>query len=213
MRRLNAYINSNLNIKIMEDEESIRLLALTAKNDQQAFKLLYLAHSRKVFAYLFHHLKNTDEAKEVMAEAMLDVWKGASGFQGKSAVHTWIIGIAKNKMLMRFRSQKSSRWASNEDVDEFDELVPAEGMDPVMHLISSQHRKGVRRCMDLLPSKQSECLHLMYFECWSIDEIASFQQVPPGTVKSRLSHARLNITSCLVRLLRDGGGPTSEVPA
>ena len=41
-----------------------------------------------------------------------------------------------------------------------------------------------------LPMGQRAVVHLFYREDLSIDEIAAILEIPPGTVKSRLHHAR-----------------------
>ena len=48
----------------------------------------------------------------------------------------------------------------------------------------------LRRLIKALPEGEGEALYLFYLEDLSVAEIASIQDVPTGTVKSRLSRAR-----------------------
>jgi len=182
----------------MENDEAKRLLALVAEGDQRAFEKLYRAQSRSVYAYVLNQLRNTVEAEVVLSETMFELWKCAAKFKGESTVRTWIFGIARNKMLMQFRA----RSMDHEDVDAYAEILPSDGPDAIDLIADTQRQQGVKKCMEALSHNHRECLHLVFFESCSIGEIAAIQQVPSGTVKTRLHHARLKIKACLADLLR-----------
>jgi RNA polymerase sigma-70 factor (ECF subfamily) len=182
----------------MDNGEAKSLISRIAEGDKRAFEAFYRAQSRSVFAFVMSRMNNRVEAEEVLSDTMFDLWKCAAKFKGESTVRTWVLGIARNKMLMHFRA----RSANCEDVDEFAEVLPDEGPDAISLIADMQRQRGVKRCMDSLSVSHRECLHLAFFESCSVDEIAAIQQVPNGTVKTRLHHARLKIKACLAELLR-----------
>ena len=192
-----------------DDREAKRLLKLVEARNEAAFTSLYRMQSRAVYAFVLNHLRNPTEAEEVMVDTMYEVWRHAGRFQGQSRVRTWILGIARNKMLMKLRSLRQS------DHDDFDNLpdgveyeLVREEPDAIDMIARTQEQAGVRQCIDKLASMYRECLHLFYFDECSIAEIATVQQVDENRVKGRLFQARIKIKACLANLYRDLGRPT-----
>ncbi|MEN9560239.1 MAG: hypothetical protein RLZZ502_1450 [Pseudomonadota bacterium] len=188
----------------MDNEAAKGLLNLIALGNQSAFAELYQGMSRMVYAYVLNQLNNAAEAEEVMADTLYDVWKSAAKFKGDSQVKTWVLGIARNKMLMKFRG----RGERHEDVDDFAELIASDEPDAFAQMAGAQRQAGVQNCLGKLADEHRECLHLMFFEGYTLTEIGHIQKVPEGTVKSRLHHARQKIKLCLANLLKAEGHTT-----
>jgi len=193
---------------LADDREAKRLLKLVEARDEAAFTSLYRMQSRAVYAFVLNHLRNPTEAEEVMVDTMYEVWRHAGQFQGQSRVRTWILGIARNKMLMKLRSL---RRFDHDDVDDLPDGVEYEMVkdepDAIDMIARTQEQDGVRKCIDKLAGMYRECLHLFYFEECSIAEIAAVQQVDANRVKGRLFQARIKIKACLANLCRDQGRP------
>jgi RNA polymerase sigma-70 factor, ECF subfamily len=184
---------------MMRNDEALGLLGSIAKGDKTAFERFYRAYNRSVYAFLLNQLQNPVDAEEVASETLFDVWRGAGSFNGKSQVRTWVFGIARNKMLMRFRS----RGGIHEDINDHTEALISGDLCPIDVIANSERKAKVRKCMERLSPSHRECLHLVFFESYSLSEVSEHQQIPSGTVKTRLHHARLKIKNCLASLLRD----------
>ena len=174
------------------------LLRRIAQRDQAAFRTLYDLFARRVYAFLLHRCQNPSLAEEVVSDTLLHVWKTPEGFRGESAFSTWLLGVARSKMLERLRRHEPEM----QDVDELDEanlLVDSTGPDDVAAM--RQRSEGVRECLDRLPAEQRECLHLAYYEGWTLDEIGEQTGVKKETVGTRLFYGRTKIQACLAALL------------
>jgi len=193
----------------MENERVSKLLERIAKQDQAAFQELYKAFSRKVFAYVLNQLKDQAKAEEVLVDTMYEVWRNPTRFRGESAFSTWLIGIARNKALLVYRSRRPDE--DHADLDDIAEITPDEGPDGYARLAEQQRREGVQHCMGKLSEEHRECLHLVFYEGMSLAEVAAIQRCPENTVKTRLFHARQKIKNCLRLLLeREGSAPGVE---
>jgi RNA polymerase sigma-70 factor (ECF subfamily) len=193
----------------MENERVSKLLERIARQDQAAFQELYKAFSRKVFAYVLNQLKDQARAEEVLVDTMYEVWRNPTRFRGESAFSTWLIGIARNKALLVYRSRRPDE--DHADLDDVAEIVPDEGPDGYARLAEQQRREGVQHCMGKLSEEHRECLHLVFYEGMSLAEVAAIQRCPENTVKTRLFHARQKIKNCLRLLLeREGAAPGVE---
>jgi RNA polymerase sigma-70 factor (ECF subfamily) len=177
------------------------LLQRIAGRDQVAFRTLYELFARRVYAFLVHRFQNEPLAEEVVSDALLHVWKSPESFRGESAFATWLIGVARFKMLERLRQRKPE----SENVDEIDENLLVAETRPEDVAAMRQRGEGVRQCLDLLPAEQRECIHLAYYEGWTLDEIGTQMNLKKETVGTRLFYARKKIQACLAALLvREG---------
>jgi len=190
----------------MDNQRVAELLGKIARQDQAAFQELYKAFSRKVFAYLLNQLKDHVRAEEVLVDTMYEVWRNPTRFRGDSQFSTWLIGIARNKALMTFRSRRADE--DHDELDDVAETVASDAPDGFAVAAQRQRQEGVQHCMQKLSDEHRECLHLVFYEGCALAEVAQLQQVPENTVKTRLFHARQKIKQCLQRMLeREGVAP------
>lgn len=187
----------------MDNDRVNVLLARIGKQDQAAFEELYKAFSRKVYAYVLNMLKDHVRAEEVLVDTMHQVWRNPTQFRGDSQFSTWLIGVARNKALMVFRSRRPDE--DHADLDDVAETHADESEDAYRQLAQRQRTDGVRQCMDKLSDEHRECLHLVFYEGYSLAEVASVQRCPENTVKTRLFHARQKIKNCLRLMLEREG--------
>jgi len=177
------------------------LLVRVAKRDQLAFRMLYEKFARRIYAFLLHRFQQESLVEEVVSDTLLHVWKSPQSFRGESAFSTWLLGVARFKMLERLRQHPA---ASSETEEIEEELVTQTGPDDVAAM--RQRQEGVRECLDRLPPEQRECIHLAYYEGWTLEEIGAQMSLKKETVGTRLFYARKRIQACLSALLAREGG-------
>jgi len=187
------------NPKKTEDEFAQSLLARIAGGDTKAMEEFYRAFSRIVYAFVLRRLESPVESEEVVVETMYEVWRGAGTFAGRSAPRSWLLGIARHKLI-----DKQRAWGANpfEELGEEAENVASEDASAFDYLAQRQTREQIKNCLDTLPAEQSESMHLMFYEDLSIGEIAQIQNCPENTIKTRLFHARKKLKLCLERQTR-----------
>jgi RNA polymerase sigma-70 factor (ECF subfamily) len=195
----------------MENPQVLRLLGRIEQKDEGAFRELYCAFSRKLYAYVLRQLSDPAQAEEIVADTLYEVWKAPAKFRGESQFSTWLIGIARNKVLMHWRARKPD--ADHDDVADLAEQLPSDAPGAFEIMADQQRSAGVRTCVDRLGADHRECVHLVFYQGMSLSEVARIQQIPEGTVKTRLFHARQKLKQCLQRLLaREGEEPLGETP-
>lgn len=193
----------------MDNDEVLQLLARIGREDQGAFRQLYKAFSRRVYAYVLNMLNDHARAEEVVVDTFYEVWRHPQRFRGDSQITTWLIGIARRKALMVYRARRPDE--VHGDLDDIAETTASETPDAFAELAAKQRREGVQHCMGKLSDEHRECLHLVFFEGMGVAEVAEIQNCPEGTVKTRLFHARQKIKNCLQGLLRkEGSAPDAR---
>ena len=194
-----------MSIKITSDDDRARaLLDLVAAGNQNAFEELYRLLSRRVYAFVRRMIENAESTDEIMVETMYEVWRTAGRYRGDSRVTTWVLGIARNKVLMAMRSRPKARY---EDIDDYADIIDSEVPDGYALLAQKQTRELIQRCIQGLSEKHRECIHLTHFDDMSMQEIAAVLAIPEGTVKSRVSHARAQLAACVSAMLQRASTP------
>jgi RNA polymerase sigma-70 factor, ECF subfamily len=189
----------------LDTDAVLDLLKQVAQQDEQAFRRLYESASRRVYAFVLQRLGDPAAAAEVVSDTFYEVWRRPGAFRGESRFMTWLLGIARHKLLTRLQGKAARRENMHEDIDEHLELPDDDASDGFTSVAERQRREAVAACLDKLPELQRECLHLVFYEELSLAEIAAVQSAPEGTVKTRLFHARAKIKQCLQRLLQREG--------
>ncbi|MFN3986119.1 MAG: RNA polymerase sigma factor [Rhodocyclaceae bacterium] len=180
------------NVKVFE------LLKAVGQGSEAAIRELYTTYSRRIYAFALHRLGDPGLAEEIVVDTMHEVWKRPDRFRGESKFSTWLLGVARYKILTAQRSRET-------DHDELDEEMPSDDAGAFDVLAQKQRREGVQHCMGKLSDEHRECLHLVFFEGMSLKEVAEVQSAPENTIKTRLFHARQKIKNCLRLLLEREG--------
>jgi RNA polymerase sigma-70 factor, ECF subfamily len=172
------------------------LLSQVSQGSVGAMEAFYQLYERTIYRYALSRLSDPFDAAEVLNDVMLEVWRQAGRFEGRSAVSTWLIGMARHKVLDRHRAR--GRHAGHVS-DEFLEDMADENPAPDRALGEAQDAQRMRLCIDKLGPNHREVVHLAFYEDWSQEQIAEVMQCPTGTIKSRMYHAKEAIKKCLER--------------
>ena len=195
----------------MDNPEVMQLLARVEQGDEAAFRVLYKAFSRKLYAYTLRQTGDPAQAEEIVSDTLYEVWRQPARFRGDAQFGTWLIGIARNKVLMAFRARRPD--ADHDDLDDLSEQLEGEGGCAFDVLARKQRHEGVQHCMGKLSDEHRECVHLVFFEGMSLGEVAQVQSCLENTVKTRLFHARQKLRNCLRLLVEREGGSIAGEPA
>jgi RNA polymerase sigma-70 factor, ECF subfamily len=188
--------------KELGNEQVFVLLQRLGKRDEAALRELYSAYSRTIYAFAFQRLRDAAEAEEIVVDTMHEVWRHPERFRGEAKFSTWLLGIARFKLLSVIRSREPQ----HEDIVDLEETLESGEEGTFEILAQKQRREAVRQCMDKLPAEQRECVHLVFYEGYGLAEVAAVLGCPENTVKTRLFHARRKLKSSLRLLLQRENG-------
>ncbi len=188
-------------------DDDATLLARHVAGDQEAFGLLVNRHRDRLWAVALRTLGDREEAADALQDALVSAFRAAAGFQGRSAVTTWLHRIVVNACLDRARRTATRRTTPlDEDPQRLNTLVgAAEPADsPVVR--AELHRE-LTTALAALPVEQRAALVLVDMQGYPVAEAAELLGVAVGTVKSRCARGRARLLP-LVRHLRENDGGT-----
>jgi len=164
------------------------------RGDPRAFARLVEVHERLVYGLAARLLGDSEEARDVSQEVFLQVFRTLDQFEGRSSLKTWIYRIAVNQCHNRRRwwqRRRRDRMVPLDVVTPAEE--PREGAEcgPERQFQRSEQARVLQRALGALPFRQRAVLLLREVEGLSCEQTAEALGLPVGTVKSRLSRARL----------------------
>ena len=180
-------------------DEDLALITAIAAGDESAMETFYKRHESTVYYFALKTLRQPVDASEVLNEVMMEVWRSAGRFAGKSKARTWLLGIAHHKVVDAVRKKaRNERWESDEEAEE-----QADTCNPFDAAQGAQRQQWIKYCMERLAQAQKHVVHLTFFEGLPYPEIAGILNIPEGTVKTRMHHAKKSLMQCLERFLRN----------
>ncbi len=79
--------------------DELALVHAAAAGDEAAFSELVEAHRAELRAHCYRMLGSLHDAEDALQDALLRVWRGLAGFEGRSSVRSWLYSIATNAAL------------------------------------------------------------------------------------------------------------------
>jgi RNA polymerase sigma-70 factor (ECF subfamily) len=159
------------------------------QGDELAFRALYKRHTPAVYQFVLRLVGgNVSEAEDIVQETWMRATRGLPGFRWRSALRSWITGIALNRVRELARKKKRSLTEVEETWD-----PPAPKSDPGVVI-------DLARALELLPPGFRTVLVLHDVEGYTHKEIGHRLGITDGTSKSQLHGAR----KAMRRLLNAG---------
>jgi RNA polymerase sigma-70 factor (ECF subfamily) len=178
------------------------LIVRIAGGDRLAMQVLFARHHVRVYRFVLRLVRNEATAEDLISEVFLDVWRQAGKFEGRSAVSTWMLSIARFKALSALR-----RRPEQELDDETAERIEDQADDPEVALAKNDKGALLRQCLTALSAEHREIIDLVYYHEKSVEEVAEIVGIPQATVKTRMFYARKKLSELLKAQGIDRGWP------
>ena len=143
-----------------------------------ALERLLDGYQTKIFRMALAILADAGLAEEVTQEVFLKAWRAFPSYNGRAAPSTWLYAIARNTCLSAARAQSYRR------------TTPLDAMQEPLAPDAAMPDLALQQCLSRLPDQLRAVVTLFYYEDRSIREVAAMLDMPEGTVKSHLHHAR-----------------------
>ena len=191
--------------RIREAEEDRGLIARAQQGDTAAFRQLVERHQRRAFAIALSLVRDENDARELVQDAFLRVFKGLNSFQGGSSFFTWLYWIITNLSIDLIRKPgrqlvdiDESRFESDESQEaEFPLLSRVDGSDPADVVRRREIAGRLQAALEALPPYHRGVIVMREIEGLSYEEMAQAMGVSKGTIMSRLFHARQKLQKAL----------------
>ena len=179
------------------------LVASARKGSHAAFGTLVAKYQRRLYAMALGMVKDPDEARDVVQDALLKAYRNLASFQGQSKFYTWMCRIAINLCIDRARRLvRHGKVEFDEEIDRDEDgdsgISPRRlGFDPAQAVVDREIRDRLNEAIARLSPTHRAVLLLREVDGLAYREIADVMECSQGTVMSRLFHARKRMQETL----------------
>jgi len=174
-----------------------KLIQKFLDGDPVAFEVLILRHQQSVFNLCLKMLGQKEEAEDLSQEVLVSLIGKLKGFRGESSFRTWLYRMTRNKCLDRLR-RKVPEAMEPQAVETAAVMWQPEGGGPEAAAINNCSREELTAAFQKIPVEFRSAVILKDVEDLSHEDIAAIEDVPIGTVKSRISRGRRLLADVLM---------------
>lgn len=167
------------------------LLALRCRRgDKAALEELVRTWEKRLFYFVRRLVENEADAWDVLQQTWLRVLSGIGGLREPGSLGPWLYRVARAAAFNHGKVRATYRRM----LEDYAAAPPA-GDDPAR--AEFEDAEQVHHGLQQLSLPHREVLTLLFLEDFSVEEIAQILEVPAGTVKSRLHHAKKALRAAL----------------
>jgi len=149
--------------------------------DEVAFRTWYDHSLPVVYGYLFHRCGRRPElAEELTQQAFVEAVRSRSRFRGQAGATTWVVGIARHKLLDHFRRTERDQRRH----------APLEALPPAVMDSSPTAPDEIDDALAVLPSLQRAALVLHYMDRLGVRDVARLIGKSEAATASLLARGR-----------------------
>lgn len=165
---------------------------MAQKDNLQALEELIRRIQKDVFGIYSHICKKREIVADLTQEALVKIAKNIDKLHDSKCFKTWLNRIVFNIFHDFIRKDTRHETAISLDEDEKKDIED-KSIRPMEKCMASELGCLIKNCILNLPINSRVAIVLREFEGMSYDDIANITHTSIGTVKSRISRARIKL--------------------
>jgi RNA polymerase sigma-70 factor (ECF subfamily) len=179
------------------------LMGRVVRGDEQALAALYDRMAPLAYGLALRMSNDPVLAQDAVQEAFLRVWRRASGFDpARGRARAWLLRIVRNATIDQLRSRDALGRSELRALEEPGNEPPP---GPDEQAMRSQRAGALRGALAQLSDDQRRVIEIAYFQGLSHSEIAERENLPLGTVKTRIRDGVIRLRRMAVEGMLDDG--------
>jgi len=174
------------------DDEA--LIEAAVQGSTRAWDRLVRQYERQVYNFGLRLTGNPADARDVMQEVFLGVYRNLHRFRGDSQFSSWLFRIAHNKAVDLQRRQRpvpirdvSPGFADRDGLaaGEYEPVADESQRGPLEQAVSDELSRSILRLLGGLPFEQRMVVELKLYQSLTFEEIAVIERISVNTAKTR----------------------------
>jgi len=166
------------------------------KGDEASRKRLYDLNKRKMFGLCLRYANSREDAKDILQEGFLRVFRDLHLYGGKGSLEGWIRKIVLNAALDYVSDKKKKGYSLD-----LENHVDAMSYEQIYSVFENGRPEGLVKIMQQLPPGFRTVLNLYVIEGYTHAQIAAKLQISEGTSKSQLNRAKQKMRTIIQKSL------------
>ena len=168
------------------------LLARRAAAGQpEAWDEILDRYAQRIYNLAYQFAGSAEEAEDLTQEIFLRLYQNLRLYRGDVPLSGWALRLSRNLCIDQYRRNRRERLAGRVS-DEVLQYVPALD-DPMADAQSREQLRAVHLALEEMSEDLAEVVLLRDLQGWSLEETATYLEIPEGTVKSRLHRGRIDL--------------------
>ena len=165
-----------------------QLVVMLKDGDEQSFGYLYNHYSAALYSIILQVVSDKELSSDVLQEVFINIWRKIDSYDPtKGRLFTWMLNIARNLAIDTLRSKAYQNSKKNEGLPDAVQLNQYHTTDLKVDDI------GLKKVLQKLKSEHRILIDLAYFKGYTHEEIAEIEEIPLGTVKTRIRTALIQL--------------------
>jgi RNA polymerase sigma-70 factor, ECF subfamily len=170
------------------------LLEQARAGDAEAFGEVCRQYETRLLRQAMALCGQASLAEDLAQDTLVEAWKCLRRYNGRCQFFTWLCAILLNRYRNTVRERRPLLLSDfkehdrNEVEDSLGRLADPDSL-PDEKAQRRERASLLRSCLEALPAKQQQVIHLRFYVDDSLGGIAAALGCSVGTVKSRLFHA------------------------
>lgn len=181
-----------------------------AAADPQAWDEIIERYGERIYNLAYRFTGRRAEAEDLTQDIFLKLYRNLDRYRGDVPLMAWALRLSRNSCIDHYRHHRTRRQAETVS-DEILQYLPSDE-DLEKRSQKRERRRMIQQVMTEMSENLASVVMLRDFQGLSYDELATFFEVPVGTIKSRLNRARKELVR-RVRERLDASSATLSIPA
>ncbi len=175
-----------------------KVIIRAKKGDAEAFEQLYSAFRLELYRSALLIMRHPADAEDAVAEAFIKTFRSIDRFDTKYPMRPWIHRILRNECNNIFKKRRAGTVKLDDFATDWKDIMSdKDAKESSQIVIESDEDKRMVELIDTLSDTHREVLILHYFDNLDLTQISEVLGIPVGTVKSRLFHARKQLSRAI----------------
>lgn len=179
----------------MTDQKDMIVIDKVKKGDIDSYKYLMDKYEKPLFVMIMNIIKHLETAEDIAQDVFFSAYTSLENFDpGRAKFSTWLFRLARNRC---FNELKKKKEAPISDMDTHHSTH-----NPSDDLMKKEVFSALDHALDQLSFSQKTAFILSEIQGFTLAEVSEIEEVPVGTIKSRLSRAKEKLRSRLKQFAR-----------
>lgn len=185
------------------ESQQLLIIRKCQAGDLDAFRILVENYQDFAYNLAFKILANEEDAKDIVQETFIRIWKNIKKYDSKNKFTTWLYKIVVNLCLdnLKMKKRRNIQYANAENNEQPYNIGSGEDVEQI--IIQKEMIELIASLTEKLTPKQRVVFVLFFLQEKSIEEIKSITSMSKGNVKSNVYYARKNMQLLLENKLMD----------
>ena len=186
--------NQDLERKALDENALVE----QAKQDREAFGMLYELHIDRIYNYVYYRVGNSHDAEDLTARVFFRAIQHIQNYQDQGVPFSaWLYRIARNMLANWYRDNSKRQMISLDSIGQQHAVD-----DPEFATELQEDREALLAGILRLPPDRQELLILKYVERMSNAEIGQIMERSEGAIKSLYHRTMLSLRDDLLETAR-----------